>query len=504
MNHERAGEHGEQLPPPDAQPPAGTAGPAATASGRPRRRWLWVLAVLIVAAVGGITVLRPWTRPQPYTLLQEMVAAINNADTVQAHGTYLADITMGAIQQKVSMPFSVAFQAPNLLSIEQGEGLQHFKLVCDGHDMYFEVPVFGMVVKCPAVADVRDMDLSKVGGLASPDTQQGLLMLIPRHFDMDNVVEAAAGFDETNEWLASLNQPKGCLPVTVHIKQGPAVVLWIDTKTKHLRQAALQMGSSEILKQAGLDEMTKQLGGVGGASGARDETDEMMKQFIEAMKDIEIGICMTVDDLAIDQPVSPEAFAYRPTKDERVITAQSLDDLSDAIMTGMRGSFEETATRTSGTHNEHATLKGKKPPSFTAYNLKGKAVKITAFKGKPVVLDIWTTWCGPCRKELPILEEIYTKLKSKGLRVVAVSCDMSKDDVAAFLREHPVSFTVLWLDPTSTEGRRMSEAYKLTAIPRTLYIGRDWIIKEDTVGLHPKSAILEAIARLGIDVSAAR
>ena len=151
---------------------------------------------------------------------------------------------------------------------------------------------------------------------------------------------------------------------------------------------------------------------------------------------------------------------------------------------------------------DESPLVGKMAPDFEANTLDGKKVKLSSFKDSPVVLDFWASWCPPCKQELPVLKEIYTKLKGQGLKIVAVSIDGKVDDLKKFLQSNPLPFTVLHL-PTA-DVKAVAEAYKLTGIPRVLYVTKQGKVKSDTSGYHEKADILKHIAALGVDTSAAK
>ncbi len=152
--------------------------------------------------------------------------------------------------------------------------------------------------------------------------------------------------------------------------------------------------------------------------------------------------------------------------------------------------------------DEESKLVGKVAPDFTAKDLKGKDVKLSSFKGSPVVLDFWATWCPPCLVELPRLKKIYEKLKTQGLKVVAVSVDQSPAAVTEFLKKNPLPFTVLHLPRASV--RKVVDGYGIEGIPTVLYLDKKGIVKAHTVGLHEKADILKEIAKLGVDVSSAK
>jgi thiol-disulfide isomerase/thioredoxin len=102
-----------------------------------------------------------------------------------------------------------------------------------------------------------------------------------------------------------------------------------------------------------------------------------------------------------------------------------------------------------------------------------------ALKGKPVViLDFWATWCGPCRKGLPVLNEVAQQFKDKGVVLYAVNLQEDEPKVASFMEKMKWDVKVL-LD---REGS-MAEKFKVGPIPQTVYIGRDGVIHEVEVGL---------------------
>jgi peroxiredoxin len=148
-----------------------------------------------------------------------------------------------------------------------------------------------------------------------------------------------------------------------------------------------------------------------------------------------------------------------------------------------------------------------KAPDFTLANLSGKDVTLSeVLKEGPVLLDFWATWCKPCVKAFPGLQELLEKYKERGLRVVTVSVDSPKSQarVAPLVKSRKCTFEVL-LD---TQGR-VAKKYHVMALPRTLLISPDGQIVYATVGNRPTShkelekAILEILPEEADDGSGA-
>ncbi len=87
---------------------------------------------------------------------------------------------------------------------------------------------------------------------------------------------------------------------------------------------------------------------------------------------------------------------------------------------------------------------GKPAPEFASSDLDGKPAKLSDLKGKVVVLDIWATWCGPCRAMIPHERELVAKLKDKPFVLVSVSADQKKDALTEFLKDEKMPWTHWW------------------------------------------------------------
>ena len=122
---------------------------------------------------------------------------------------------------------------------------------------------------------------------------------------------------------------------------------------------------------------------------------------------------------------------------------------------------------------------GSAAPVFRATNAAtGRRVTLADYRGKVVLLNVWATWCQPCRVEMPSMERLYRRLGGTDFRVVAVSIDEEGDSVVtAFARELGLSFDVLH-DQTAAIKR----VYQATGVPESWVINRDGVIIKKVIG----------------------
>jgi len=111
---------------------------------------------------------------------------------------------------------------------------------------------------------------------------------------------------------------------------------------------------------------------------------------------------------------------------------------------------------------------------YPAATLAGDTVTLASLKGDVVLLNLWATWCVPCRQETPYLEQIYQEQKDRGFQVVGISMDTgdAADDVARFVEDYGVTYTILH-DPQM----RGLDLYQAPGLPATFMIDRDGILR---------------------------
>jgi thiol-disulfide isomerase/thioredoxin len=129
-----------------------------------------------------------------------------------------------------------------------------------------------------------------------------------------------------------------------------------------------------------------------------------------------------------------------------------------------------------------ATSSSGPAPAFQLSGRGGKTIDLTQFKGQVVMINFWATWCGPCRQEMPLLEDIYKKYKPMGFTMLAVNVEPDSKAAEAWLGKlaKPVSFPVAF-DVDS----KVSKLYKVAGMPSTVFVDRKGNVRVMHKGYKP-------------------
>lgn len=117
---------------------------------------------------------------------------------------------------------------------------------------------------------------------------------------------------------------------------------------------------------------------------------------------------------------------------------------------------------------------------FKLQSRTGEAVSLGSLKGQVVLINFWATWCGPCRKEMPLLEQIQKKYAPLGFTMLGVNVEEDTRLMDAFLKDVPVSFPIL-LDPANS----VSKLYNVSAMPSTVIVDRKGTVRFIHQGYMP-------------------
>jgi peroxiredoxin len=113
-------------------------------------------------------------------------------------------------------------------------------------------------------------------------------------------------------------------------------------------------------------------------------------------------------------------------------------------------------------------------PAYTSMSLAGDSVALADQRGKVVLLNVWATWCHPCREEIPELRTLHDRYRSRGLELIGVSVDAqgNEDGIREFMKEFQMAYPI-WLDP----DERVSTQFLVIGVPATFLIDRSGILR---------------------------
>ncbi len=134
----------------------------------------------------------------------------------------------------------------------------------------------------------------------------------------------------------------------------------------------------------------------------------------------------------------------------------------------------------------------RKVPAFSLPDINGNRVDSSIVRGKPAVVNIFATWCPPCREETPGLVAVYEKYKERGFELVGISLDTdTRGDLARFVVENRITYRVLLGDMEAVQAFGGG-----SAIPVSFFIGRDGIIRNVHVGFIDRETLDREVRKL--------
>jgi thiol-disulfide isomerase/thioredoxin len=152
----------------------------------------------------------------------------------------------------------------------------------------------------------------------------------------------------------------------------------------------------------------------------------------------------------------------------------------------------DSQSAAAGDSSGGSPLKGKPAPGFTLLDLNGKKVSLSDFKGRPLVVNFWGTYCAPCKIEMPWLQEFSLKYAADGFRVVGITYDseVGRDTIAQTTQRLGVTYPIL----LSTPKAEKDYLSNTEALPMSFYVDKTGKVIEITAGLGSKDE-LEAMVK---------
>lgn len=195
-----------------------------------------------------------------------------------------------------------------------------------------------------------------------------------------------------------------------------------------------------------------------------------------------VFILLSFTDLVSDGGASPASISAVPTEaaivgDGSALTTDPPPDL-----------------RGGGVTESGRAAVGQPAPDFTLPTLERDAVSLSDYRGRPVLINFWATWCAPCRLEMPELVRTYNTHQEEGFVVLAVDLtdQDSLDDVRAFVEEFDMPFPVL-LDET---GAVYYELYRLLGLPMSVFVDREGVITRIHIGIMTGQQVDEFVEEM--------
>lgn len=341
----------------------------------------------------------------------------------------------GGLQSHMELPVKVAVSNPGKLRIESNGQLGSTLIVSDGENTWMYIGPLKQYTKVPAVSSPDALIKSVNPGIG--EMLEGLktkdLYLSAKITGEESV---SVGDDKFDCFVveAALDNIKMPVPYSM---SGGAMKLWIDKKTK----LALKQTTTATIEGGPL----------------RSPTHMSQSTVMLALK--------------LNQPVADSFFEFTPPQGAKQVEE-------------FKGMVPVKAT---------ADLSGKAAADFKLKATDGTEYGLADLRGKVVVLDFWATWCGPCRKELPMLEKIHQDFHDKGLVLLGMNVGEDDDTVGKFLLQTKLSYPILL-----TAATGIDQNYSVTAYPTVVLIDREGKIVLYHVGTGSEQDLRANLARLGL------
>jgi len=366
--------------------------------------------------------------PDAKELLRQCEEALKKHRSYQYEAKMAMDMSMGSNPIHMSITSSTAVVNPDKMRIELKGPMGEVTIVADGEYTWVYIPVLKQYTKKAAISSPQALSES---------------------FGMGNITDPSI----------AIGDAKILGEESIEV-DGNKYVCWVvEIKLKKMPQ----LEGAEL-------------------------TDGVITVWID--KDLKIDWKMTMSVKMQGGPMPGPV----EMKLERIKRALKLDvDLPDSLFRFTPPEGAKEMAEVAGPHPmKTPNLAGKPAPEFRVKSLAGETFDSASLKGKVVLLDFWATWCGPCRKEMPMVEKIHQEFKDKGLVVLALNVGEERETVEKYLKTAKVTYPV-----ALTTDSDVVSAFQVNALPTYVVIDPDGNIAAYQVGSAGEAALREALAKAG-------
>lgn len=144
---------------------------------------------------------------------------------------------------------------------------------------------------------------------------------------------------------------------------------------------------------------------------------------------------------------------------------------------------------------------GREAPAYAAVTLDGAKTSLADYRGKVVLLNVWATWCAPCRAEIPYLQSLYERHRSEGFEVIGVSVDAAgtEETIRGFQKDFEMQYPI-WLDP----DERVQTLYMALGVPASYLIDREGVLRWKHLGtVRPTDLVFTQTLALSLGATGA-
>lgn len=127
-----------------------------------------------------------------------------------------------------------------------------------------------------------------------------------------------------------------------------------------------------------------------------------------------------------------------------------------------------------------ANIQAEPASDFTLKSNSDENIRLAEQRGKVVMLNFWAAWCGPCRQEMPLLDEMYQRYNKAGFELYGINVEQNTDDAEKLLKELGTRFPILW-----DSDSKVSKLYNVSAMPTTIMVDKDGEIRYVNRGYKP-------------------